>query len=439
MATRFQLFKPYALGQKIASTSRTKKQCGSEPWQHTLANSIGLGIVGSGRIGTLRARLASGHSAVTGIAVSDLDPANATKLAQLVGGRSHGSDNLAAIDDPDVTAVIVCTSEGEHMAPMLAAIERGKPVLVEKPIALTVREADQVPEALAKHGGNVRVGYSRRYKQRYQIAKEQVIKGRVGKLTGGAARVFNSRSQALAMLGRNPHATPVVDALTYYVDLMNWLFEGQHVVEIYARGQTGVLKQAGHDVPDVSYAVLTYDDGAVVNLGVSYALPEKYPALGHAARVEILGLGGVMILDDDHTRSCIARPACRMSICRITTSTWCSCRAERLATGRSANSGARLPTRRAPGSIISRWGAPARWRRRRTPAPRWKRRSRSNIRCGSARRSRCRRGRCDGSSAASEERSLALWIQVRGYGLSLSSAPPHPICFANRPLPGGEW
>jgi predicted dehydrogenase len=265
------------------------------------ANSIGLGIIGSGRIGTLRARLASGHPAVSGIAVSDLDPANATKLAALVGGRSHGSDNFSVIDDPNVTAVIVSTSEGEHMAPMLAAIARGKPVLVEKPIALTLREADQVLEALAKHGGDVHVGYSRRYKERYQIAKEQMVKGRLGTLTGGAARVFNSRSQALAMLGRNPHATPVVDALTYYVDLMNWFFEGRHIVEIYARGQTGVLKQAGHDVPDVSYAVLTYDDGAVVNLGVSYALPEKYPALGHAARVEVLGMGGVMILDDDHT------------------------------------------------------------------------------------------------------------------------------------------
>ena len=59
---------------------------------------------------------------------------------------------------------------------MLAAIARGKPVLVEKPIALTVREADQVLEALAKSGVPMRVGYSRRYKERYQIAKEQVIK-----------------------------------------------------------------------------------------------------------------------------------------------------------------------------------------------------------------------------------------------------------------------
>src|SRR5689334_24255182 len=143
------------------------------------AREVGLGIIGAGRIGTLRARLAANHPAVAGIAVSDLDPANAEKLAGLVGGRSHGADNLAVIDDPAVTAVIVSTSEGEHLAPMLAAIERGKPVLVEKPIALTVREADQVLAALKRCGGDLRVGYSRRYKERYQIAKEQVVKGRV--------------------------------------------------------------------------------------------------------------------------------------------------------------------------------------------------------------------------------------------------------------------
>src|SRR5215475_14602358 len=129
------------------------------------AREIGLGIIGSGRIGTLRARLAAGHPAVASIAVSDLDPKNAAKLGGLVGGRSHDDDNLAVIDDPAVTAVIVSTSEGEHLAPLLAAIARGKPVLVEKPIALTVREADQVLAVLNRSGGNMRVGYSRRYKE----------------------------------------------------------------------------------------------------------------------------------------------------------------------------------------------------------------------------------------------------------------------------------
>ncbi len=265
------------------------------------SKDLGLAIIGSGRIGTLRARLAAGHPAVRYLAVSDQDPAKARELAQTVRAQFHSDDNGEVIARPEVNAVVVSTSEGEHLAPILAAIELGKPVLVEKPIALTLAEADQVLHAIDRHGANVRVGYSRRYKERYLIAKEQIVKGRIGALIGGAARVFNSRSQALAILKRNPHATPVVDALTYYVDLMNWLLDGKRVVEVYARGQTGILKSAGYDVTDLSYAVFTYDDGTVVNLGICYALPEKYPALGHAARVEVLGTEGVMILDDDHT------------------------------------------------------------------------------------------------------------------------------------------
>ncbi|TMH41141.1 MAG: Gfo/Idh/MocA family oxidoreductase [Betaproteobacteria bacterium] len=262
---------------------------------------LGIAVVGAGRIGSLRAGLAAGHPAVNFIAVSDADPARARDLAQRIGAQFDSGDNLAAISRPEVNAVIVATSEGEHVQPVMQALERGKAVLVEKPVALTLAEADRIVAETEKRKASLRVGYSRRYKDRYLIAKEQVTRGRVGRIVGASARVFNSRSQALAMLKRNPAATPVVDALTYYVDLVNWLLEGTHVTEVFARGQTGVLKEAGHDTDDVTWAILTYGDGAVANLGVSYALPEKYPALGHAARVEVLGTEGVMILDDDHT------------------------------------------------------------------------------------------------------------------------------------------
>ncbi|TMG75057.1 MAG: Gfo/Idh/MocA family oxidoreductase [Betaproteobacteria bacterium] len=263
--------------------------------------SLGIAVVGAGRIGSLRARLAAEYPAVNFIAVSDADPARARDLAREVGAQFHSGDNLAAISRPEVNAVIVAASEGEHALPVMQALEQGRSVLVEKPLALTLAEADRIIAAVEKRKANLRVGYSRRYKDRYLIAKEQVIQGRVGKIVGAAARVYNSRSQAFAMLKRNPGATPVVDALTYYVDLLNWLLEGAHVTEVFARGQKGVLKAAGHDTDDVSWAILTYSDGTIASLGVSYALPEKYPALGHAARVEVLGTEGVMILDDDHT------------------------------------------------------------------------------------------------------------------------------------------
>lgn len=262
---------------------------------------MGLAIVGSGRIGTLRARLAAQHPAVHYLAVSDRDAAKANDLAQKVGAQFHSGDNREVIANPEVNAVIVSTSEGEHMDAVLQAVALGKPVLVEKPIALTLADADAMVAGIDKAGANVRVGYSRRYKERYLIAKEQILQGRLGKVVGAAARVYNSRSQGLAVLKRDRHATPVVDALTYYVDLMNWLLGGTPIAEIYARGQKGVLKAAGYDADDVNWAVFTYADGTVVNLGISYALPEKYPALGHAARVEVLGTEGVMILDDDHT------------------------------------------------------------------------------------------------------------------------------------------
>jgi len=90
--------------------------------------------------------------------VSDLDPARARALARQTGAQFHSGDNVEVISRPEVNAVVVSTSEGEHLAPMLKAVELGKPVLVEKPIALTLADADRVIRAVEQAGGSVRVG-----------------------------------------------------------------------------------------------------------------------------------------------------------------------------------------------------------------------------------------------------------------------------------------
>src|SRR5438876_756418 len=124
---------------------------------------LGIAVVGAGRIGSLRARLAAGYPAVNFIAVSDADPARARDLAQKIGAQFHSGDNLAAISRPEVNAVIVATSEGEHALPVIQALERAKAVLVEKPIALTLAEANRIAAEVEKRKANLRVGYSRRY------------------------------------------------------------------------------------------------------------------------------------------------------------------------------------------------------------------------------------------------------------------------------------
>src|SRR5437868_2354687 len=68
--------------------------------------NIGIAVVGSGRIGTLRARLAAKHPAVRFLAVSDRDPARAQALAHTAGADFSSGSNEEVIDRPDVTAVI---------------------------------------------------------------------------------------------------------------------------------------------------------------------------------------------------------------------------------------------------------------------------------------------------------------------------------------------
>jgi predicted dehydrogenase len=261
---------------------------------------LGIAVIGSGRIGSLRARLAAKHPSVKFLAIADQDITKAKALAEMTSADFYSSDNDEVISRPEVTAVFVSTPEGHHAAPVKKALELGKPVLVEKPLAMTLEDADDILATLHKTQGNLRVGYSRRFKDCYLRAKEQMNHERLGRIVGGNARVYNSRAQAFSILKRDPHATPVVDVLTYYVDLMFWMLDGNKPVEVVARGQGGIFKEAGYQADDVTWAIITMTDGAVINLGVSYALPARYPTLGQSDRFELLGSDGTMIIDDDH-------------------------------------------------------------------------------------------------------------------------------------------
>ena len=261
---------------------------------------LGIAVIGAGRIGTMRARLAAQHPAVNFIAVSDLNHDAAQTLANKAGAQFVAGSNREAIEHPSVNTVIVSTSEHEHTEAVLMALALGKKVLVEKPVALKLEDADRMLRALAASSGSLHVGYSRRFKRRYLLAKEQIAQGRLGTVTGISARIYNSRAQAFATLKRDPGATPVVDSLTYYIDFVGWFLPHNPVVEVWARGQGGVIREAGYDCDDVTYAVLTLADGALVNCNVSFALPEKYPSLGYCGRIEIIGRDGVLMIDDDH-------------------------------------------------------------------------------------------------------------------------------------------
>jgi predicted dehydrogenase len=264
---------------------------------------LGIAIVGSGRIGTLRANMASRHPSVNFLAVSDLDAEKAGLLGEAVGADLVSSNNETIIAHPDVNAVVVSTPEHEHLKPILQAIELGKPVFVEKPLALTLEETDIIVEASERTGVEVRVGYSRRHDRRWMLAREQVAQGRLGQIIGIQSRVYNTRAQMAEIFKRSPKATPVLDALTYYVDMTCWFFEGNRPVEVVARSHSKVFKDMGFDANDLTFTIITFEDGALANLGIFYGLPAKYPTQGQASRFEVLGDEGVILLDMDNKDS----------------------------------------------------------------------------------------------------------------------------------------
>jgi predicted dehydrogenase len=196
---------------------------------------LGVAVIGSGRIGSLRARLAARHPAVNFLAVSDIDAARSRALAELAGADFHSTNNDEVIARPEVNAVIVSTPEHEHVAPVCKALELGKPVLMEKPLGLTLRDADAILDAVEKTKGRLRIGYIRRFKRCFARAKEQVLQGHLGRVTGGTARVYNTRAQAFEILKRNPEA--------YLSGQPHWARSRGRVETVDGTGRSAVLRR----------------------------------------------------------------------------------------------------------------------------------------------------------------------------------------------------
>ncbi|MGI9597671.1 MAG: Gfo/Idh/MocA family protein [Acidimicrobiales bacterium] len=262
--------------------------------------SIGVALVGAGKIGRHRARLAAEHAGVARLAIVEIDAAAAKTLAKEVGADLWSTDIEAAVGRDDIDAVVVSTHELAHTEPLLAVLRFGKPTLVEKPITLSLDDADRVLASAIDHGVDLRVGYSMRYAQRYAVAKEEIGAGKIGTLIGGLARCYDTLAVGQAILGRSPGATPVMDILTYLVDVIGWYHPGAQPVEVTARSNGSILRSKGHDVDDLTFAIVTYDDGSVFDLGTSYSLPAGYPINGMAVRIELLGTDGVLLVTEDH-------------------------------------------------------------------------------------------------------------------------------------------
>ncbi|MPZ52066.1 MAG: hypothetical protein GEU79_04910 [Acidimicrobiia bacterium] len=261
---------------------------------------VGVGVVGAGSIGTLRAEIAHRHPSVNFLAVCDTVEEKVGRLAESTSAdfSSTRAEEIVARDE--VEAVIIASTEDSHFEPAMAAIEAGKTVLVEKPFTILPDEGHKLIAAADEYGVRVYTGFTQRFRRRYLAIKEHVNRGYVGDVTSAKATIYLAESVARAVISRAGSTTPSVNTMTYLFDLLGWFLDGRQPTSVYAAGSTKGRIHDEYGTPDSTWCVLKYDDGTVANLGVSWELPEFWPAYVATMDFELFGREGTISVRDDH-------------------------------------------------------------------------------------------------------------------------------------------
>jgi UDP-N-acetyl-2-amino-2-deoxyglucuronate dehydrogenase len=260
-----------------------------------MESSMKFAVVGAGVIGDLHARTISNLSGAEVGVVVDVQLDRAQDLAGRHQARAL-SDIGQALSLSDIDAVAICTPSGDHADLVVAALQAGKHVVVEKPLDVSVAAAGRVGAAERDSGRTVTVISQHRFDPSSQVVREALSAGRLGKVTSGSASISWWRSQAYydSAGWRGTWAMDGGGALMnqgiHTIDLLVW-FLGKPI-EVFA--WTGLLAHERIEVEDTAVATIRFGSGA---LGVIHASTSAYPGLN--ARLQIHGDRGSAIIDDD--------------------------------------------------------------------------------------------------------------------------------------------
>ena len=263
---------------------------------------VGLAIVGGGRVGLFRGEVAARHPAVEWIGLAEKNANRAGEVAARIGADFVTQDHRELLRRPEVTAAIIATDEHLHVAPILAAVERGVPLLIEKPLATDLAQSAQVLEAIEQAGIDAVVGYTQRFRRKWLVGKEKVRTGALGEVTLVTSRAFMNRLVAIDNYKRTDDPasiSPMVISGTHALDIVMWYMEAKTPVECYARSIDRVLGPLYRGI-DATAGMIMFSDGSVYHVNISWALPVTWPGAVYSLDVAINGTHGVLTIDDTH-------------------------------------------------------------------------------------------------------------------------------------------
>jgi predicted dehydrogenase len=147
-----------------------------------MSKKLRVAVIGCGNIGEVHAQRYAACPNAEVARVVDIVPEKARKLAAAVGGARAGTDWREALADPAVDAVSVCLPNDLHCPATLDALQAGKHVLCEKPIALSMAEAERMSAAAGKAGKLLAIGVVNRFNDYVNLVRDEIRAGALGEL-----------------------------------------------------------------------------------------------------------------------------------------------------------------------------------------------------------------------------------------------------------------
>jgi predicted dehydrogenase len=261
-------------------------------------NQLSVGVIGTGWCGGIRAVACAESALVRELHIAEIDLDRLQEIEALTKPVTATDDWEQLIGDDGIDAVMVSTTpETLHYPMAKAALDAGKHVLLEKPIALALDEADDLIETAERQGLKFTIGYSQRFNDKQAMVKRAVTDGTLGQPTSVLVSRHIGRSLG-AKIGNRIKLSPAAMEATHDIDFALWCLEPRRPIRVYSQLAWGVRK-ATLGLPDSQMIMITMDDGVLVTIGAGMSLPPGYPNAA-TTWIELIGTDGAILVDGSH-------------------------------------------------------------------------------------------------------------------------------------------
>jgi len=261
---------------------------------------IGVAVIGTGWCGGIRAETLARHPLVKSLHLAEIKAERLDELKRRLNPASATADYKPLLANRDVEAVYIsATPESTHYPIARDALTAGKHVFLEKPIAMSLKEADELI-ALAKNKGlKFTIGYSQRFNPKYAFVRKSIRDGTIGKPVTALVSRHITRMLGTKISGRSKLSPAAMEA-THDLDFVFWCLEPAKPVRVYSQVNYGAMRaMSGGDVPDQQWVMVTMDNGISVVVGGGWSLPLGYPNFS-TTWIEMIGTDGAVMVDDSH-------------------------------------------------------------------------------------------------------------------------------------------